>query len=143
MCECRKNRAWARFATSLSALSMQIWLATCPPAPHSPGMPKNLSPCYTKSSTVASTNSGIHDLFLPFLNGKADARPGFLPLYKSQGKPELLLYTLGKAEELSGRLNGRLGSMIAKIARFRYNFGTIEKWELSGFSGVSDTNEAV
>jgi hypothetical protein len=26
---------------------------------------------------------------------------------------------------------------------FRDNFGTSEKWELSGFRGVSDTNEAI
>ena len=26
---------------------------------------------------------------------------------------------------------------------FRDNFGTFEKWELSGFRGVSDTNEAI
>jgi hypothetical protein len=31
----------------------------------------------------------------------------------------------------------------AVLRGFRDNFGTFEKWELSGFRGVSDTNEAI
>jgi hypothetical protein len=37
----------------------------------------------------------------------------------------------------------RSGNATNRHDIFRDNFGTIEKWELSGFSGVSDTNEAI